>query len=170
MSTQARRGLIFIGLIVAVLLVGLLFTYQVIRIPFPSDMTDSIAVDYQEGPRLAPPEGAVPIQGEAIIPDEIPINPIPADEVSLQRGEILFNNQCAVCHGETGMGDGPLAGYFPRPPANLAGERATTELDAGVFLAITQGFGLMPSLGENLTVRERWDVVNYVRTLSGSGE
>jgi len=39
------------------------------------------------------------------------------------------------------------------------------EFDGSVYLTIAQGFGQMPSLAENLTPRERWDVVNYVRTL-----
>lgn len=170
MSTRTRRGLIILGLLLAPFLIGLLFTYQVIRIPFPSDMTHSLAVDYQEGPRLGPPDGAVPIQGEAIIPDELPVNPIPADQTSLQRGEILYDTQCTLCHGEVGHGDGPLAGYFSRTPGDLTGSRAAAQFDGGVYLAITQGFGEMPSLAENLTVRERWDIVNYVRTFPPSDD
>jgi hypothetical protein len=34
-----------------------------------------------------------------------------------------------------------------------------------VYLVIQQGLGEMPSLAENLTVRERWDVINFIRTL-----
>jgi mono/diheme cytochrome c family protein len=33
-------------------------------------------------------------------------------------------------------------------------------------MVITNGMpGAMPALNENLTVRERWDVVNFIRTL-----
>jgi mono/diheme cytochrome c family protein len=170
MTTRTRRGLIIIGILLIPAILALLFTYQVIRIPFPTDMQESPAFGYQEGPRILPADGAVPIQGEAIIPDEFPVNPVPADEVSRQRGEILFQIHCALCHGESGHGDGPLAGYFARTPENLVGSRTTAEFDGSVYLAIQQGFGEMPPLAENLTDRERWDVINYTRTLPAGEE
>jgi mono/diheme cytochrome c family protein len=170
MSTRARRGLIIIGLLILPFIVGLLLTYQVIRIPLPTNMDNSLAVGYQAGPRIAPPNGAVPIQGEALIADEVPVNPIPADAVSLQHGEILYHIHCALCHGETGHGDGPLAHYFARLPTNLAGSQTAAEFDALAYLAILQGFGQMPSLAENLTVRERWDIINYTHRLSRDGK
>ena len=170
MSRQTRLGIGILALLFVPLCVALLFTYQIIRIPFPSDMERSPAVGYQEGPRRLPPEGAVPIQGQSIIAEEFPSNPIGADEASLQRGELLYGYHCALCHGESGVGDGPLAEYFARTPENLGGEQAAAEFDGAVYLAIVQGFGEMPPLAENLTVRERWDVVNYVRTLPGEGQ
>lgn len=169
MSPRARRGLIILGLLLLPFVLGLLFTYQIIRISFPTDMAESPAIGYQEGPRLPAPAGAVPLQGEAVIPEEFPVNPIPADASSLQRGEILYDMHCGLCHGPGGTGDGPLAKYFPRTPENLVGERASAEFDGSVYLVIQQGFGEMPPLAENLTVRERWDVINYVRTLPTGG-
>lgn len=165
MSPRLRRGLLIIGLVLIPFVVGLLLTYELIKIPFATDMTDQLSVDYQEGPRLLPPDGAVPVQGLSVIPEEFPANPVPADEVSLQRGRILYGIHCQVCHGEQGHGDGPLATYFDRTPQNLTGPQITAEFDGSVYLTIVQGFGQMPSLTENLTPRERWDVVNYVRTL-----
>jgi len=163
-SLRARRGLIIIGLLLLPFIVGLLFTYQVIRIPFPSDMVFSPAIGYQEGPRLAPPKDAVPLQGQAVIPEELPVNPVPVDEVSVQRGRILYSMQCQLCHGDTGRGDGPLAGYFARTPEDLVGAKTAAEFDGSVYLVIQSGFGQMPALAENLTVQERWDVINYIRS------
>jgi mono/diheme cytochrome c family protein len=165
-----RRGLIFIAVLLSPLLLGLLFAFEVIKIPFPTDMAQSAAVGYQEGPRIGPPEGAVPIHGEDVIPEEIPVNPVPADDVSLQRGMILYSFHCELCHGALGRGDGPLSDRFARTPEDLRGTRAAAEFDGSVYLAIRNGFGEMPSLGENLTVRERWDVVNYIRTFPSSGD
>ena len=165
MSPRLRRGLLIIGLLMVPFVLGLLFTYEAIRIPFKTDMTENPAPGYQEGPRLLPPEGAVPVQGLSVIPEEFPENPVPADDVSLQRGEILYSIHCELCHGEQGHGDGPLADRFDRTPENLTSPGITAEFDGSVYLTITQGFGQMPSLTENLTPRERWDVVNYVRTL-----
>lgn len=169
MNLRMRRGLIFIALLLSPLLLGMLFTYEVIKIPFPTDMAQSAAVGYQEGPRISPPEGSVPIQGEDVIADEFPVNPIPSDEVSLQRGMVLYSLHCALCHGSQGRGDGPLSDWFARTPEDLRGARAAAEFDGSVYLAIKNGFGEMPSLAENLTVRERWDVVNYIRTFPSNG-
>lgn len=165
MTGRLKRGLTYISLVIIPFIIGLLFTYEIIKIPFPSDMVDQTYVGYQEGPRKLPPDGAVPIQGLSVIPEEFPIKTVPADEVSLQRGEILFTIHCQICHGELGHGDGPLAHYFERTPQNLTTEQTTAEFDGSVYLTISQGFGQMPSLAESLTPRERWDVINYVRTL-----
>jgi mono/diheme cytochrome c family protein len=165
MTPRLQRGLLIIGLVLAPFIIGLLLTYEIIKIPFPTDMVDQIFVGYQEGPRLLPPEGAVPVQGLSVIPEEFPVNPVPSDEISQLRGAVLYNIHCELCHGEKGHGNGPLAEYFDRTPENLTSPQITAEFDGAVYLTIFQGFGQMPSLAENLTIQERWDVINYVRTL-----
>ena len=51
-------------------------------------------------------------------------------------------------------------------PANLTTDVVQSKSDGSIFLTITNGLeGRMPALNENLTVSERWDVVNFVRTL-----
>jgi mono/diheme cytochrome c family protein len=165
MNSRRRRGLVFIGLVLMPFIIGLLLTYEIIKIPFPTNMAEQPSTGYQEAPRKLPPEGAVPVQGLSIIHEEFPANPVPADEISLQRGAILYEIHCQVCHGAQGHGDGPLARYFDRTPQNLTAAQITEEFDGSVYLTIMQGFGQMPSLAENLTRRERWDVINYVRTL-----
>ncbi len=164
MSQRTRRGLIILSILFVPAMLALLFTYEVIRIPFPTDMSSSPAIGYQEGPRIAPPEGSVPVQGQAVIPEEFPVNPVPSDGASVQRGQVLYSLQCELCHGATGHGDGPLASYFVRTPENLVGEKTAAEFDGTVYLVIQNGFGQMPGLAENLTVQERWDVINYVRS------
>lgn len=166
MSERARRGLIFIGLVLSPFIIGLLFTFEFLKIEFPTDMENQPWVDYQEGPRFLPPEGAVPAQGESLVLDTLPTNPIPADEVSLQRGEILYSIHCSLCHGEGGRGRGPLVEYYPdRPPSDLTASNIAAQFDGALFRTLSQGFGRMPALTENLTPRERWDVINYLRAL-----
>lgn len=164
MSRRTRRGLIIIAVLLAPFAFGLLLTFQVIRIRFPTDMENSPAIGYQEGPRRLPPAGAVPLQGEEVIPQEFPDNPVEADENSIQRGGVLYDIHCRLCHGVGGRGDGPLSGYFARTPENLVGPETAAEFDGSVYLAIVNGFGEMPALAENLTPQERWDVINYIRT------
>ena len=105
MSERAWRGLIFIGLVLLPFIVLPLFTYEVIKIDFQTDMADQPSIGYQEGPRLLPPERSVPVTGKAIVLDTLPTNPVPADESSLQRGGILFSIYCSTCHGENGQGE-----------------------------------------------------------------
>lgn len=165
MSPRLQRGLLIIAILVTPFIIGLFFTFELLKIPFATDMSNQISIGYQESPRILPPDGAVPVQGLAVIPDEFPINPVPADEVSLQRGETLYTIHCQVCHGAHGHGDGPLAGYFDRTPENLTSSQILAEFDGSVYLTIMNGFGQMPALYENLTPHESWDVVNYVHTL-----
>jgi mono/diheme cytochrome c family protein len=165
MTPRLRRGLVIIGLILAPFIIGLVLTYEIIKIPFPTNMAEQPFIDYQEASRKLPPEGAVPVQGLSIIPEEFPANPVPGDEVSLQRGAILYGIHCQLCHGAQGHGDGLIGSYFDRTPQNLTTAQIAGEFDGSVYLTIVQGFGQMPSLAENLTPRERWDVINYVRTL-----
>jgi mono/diheme cytochrome c family protein len=165
MNPRLRRGLLIIAVILTPFIIGLLFTFEILKISFTTDMQDQISINYQESPRLLPPDGAVPVQGLAAIPDEFPVNPIPADGVSLQRGKILYSIHCRVCHGENGHGDGPLANYFERTPENLTSAQITAEFDGAVYLTIRTGIGQMPALSENLTPHETWDVVNFLHTL-----
>ena len=166
MSRRAKRGLIFIGLVLSPFIIGILFTYELVKINFPTNMADQPSISYQEGPHLLPPEGSIALQAEPIVLDALPINPIPADDVSLQRGEILFSINCSLCHGIGGKGDGPIAKYYSKqPPSDLTASYITFLFDGNIYRTISQGFGQMPSFSENLTPRERWDVINYLRTL-----
>jgi hypothetical protein len=165
MTPRQKRGLVIIGLILAPFVIGLLFTFEIIKIPFPTDMADQPSIDYQEGPRILPPEGAVPIQGLSVIPEEFPVNPVPSDEVSLQRGAILYDIHCELCHGAQGQGDGPLAQYFDRTPQNLTTSQISAEFDGSVYLTHLAGFWPNASLAENLCCTNAGMLSIYVHTL-----
>lgn len=165
MNPRLQRGLLIIAVILTPFIIGLLFTYEILKIPFATDMQNQISINYQESPRLLPPEGAVPVQGLAIVPDEFPVNPIPADDISLLRGRVLYNIHCRMCHGDNGHGDGLLADYFEQTPENLTSAQISAEFDGAVYLTIRSGVGQMPALSENLTPHETWDVVNFLHTL-----
>jgi mono/diheme cytochrome c family protein len=145
--------------------IGLLFTYAVIAVPLPDQMVDQQSVAYEQGPRLAAPGQSVPIQGQALMAGQPATLPLPATDASLQNGQTLFSIVCVVCHGADGKGNGNLASFFTPHPSDLTGEVAQQLSDADIFLVLTQGRGLMPSLAENLSVADRWDVINFVRSL-----
>lgn len=166
MSRRAKRGLLIIGLVLFPFIIGLLFTFELLKINFPTDMADQPSIGYQEGPRRLPPEGSIPVGVEPVVLDALPTNPIPSDHVSLQRGEILYSIHCSLCHGVGGKGDGPIAKYYEKqPPSDLTASYIAFMFDGNLYRTIAQGFGQMPGLSENLTPRERWDVINYLRTL-----
>jgi mono/diheme cytochrome c family protein len=166
----AYKRLIFAGVFVAVLLVLFeLWAYDVIKIDFVSFMEIQPSFSMQEDP-LPVPARSIPIEGPAFIPNMgAPANPVTADAVSLERGKTLFHINCIMCHGETGEGNGPIGALIANKPANLTSIITQSKTDGALFMTITNGVeGKMPPMVENLTVRDRWDVINYIRTLKAT--
>lgn len=93
-------------------------------------------------------------------------NPVPADDASHGRGEKLYMQYCAKCHGMTGNGAGPSAHGFSTHPRELwAWHKADPSADPYLFWFITNGRTDMPPWGVILSENERWDLVNYIKTL-----
>jgi mono/diheme cytochrome c family protein len=89
-------------------------------------------------------------------------NPFRATSEVLEEGKGLYQIYCLVCHGEGGMGDGPVAGKIPTPPSYRS-ERLMSFPPGRLFHVVTLGSGKMPSYGAELGADERWKVVTYVR-------
>jgi mono/diheme cytochrome c family protein len=143
-----------------------LFSYDVIKIDWIGFMEVQDSFRPMEDP-LPVPERSIPIEGAAFIPVlGAPDNPVEADAESLARGELLFGVNCAQCHGATGEGNGVIANFLEnKKPTDLTSDVIQEKSDGAFFLTISNGVpGSMPALNENLNVRERWDVVNYIRT------
>jgi len=150
--------------------VMMLFTYDIIKIDWPSFMEIQPSFRPMEDP-LPPPGRSIPVEGAISIPGMgAPENPTVADDSSVTRGAELFNIHCSVCHGTTGEGSGPVAPFLIKyKPANLTTDVVQSKSDGSIFLTISDGLvDKMPALNENLTVSERWDVVNFLRTLKAS--
>ena len=164
-----RLAMIFVA--AAVLLgVILLFTFDIIKIDWPSFMEIQPSFRQMEDP-LPVPARSIPIDGPIVIPGMgAPQNPTVADDASIARGKELYTINCLQCHGATGEGNGPIAAFLINfKPANLTSPVVQSKSDGSIFLTISNGLeGRMPPLNENLLVSERWDVVNYVRTLKPS--
>lgn len=165
-----RRVIITLVVLTIIPMVGLLFLYDVIKVNWAGTMEDQLAIKAQQGPRKWAPVEAVRFDGPSLPKDgKQPINPVPADAVSLERGRQLFDTTCGPCHGATGHGDGPITKFWKADatrPANLTDPRIQQQSDGALYLTISQGYGAMAPLNENLDVRSRWDIVNYVRTLT----
>lgn len=95
-------------------------------------------------------------------------NPIPASAESIDRGKMLFLQNCTMCHGESGRGDGPLAKTLPIPPANLY-DHVPYHPDQFFFNVITNGLGgVMPAFGQQISSDDRWNILNYLRDAFGN--
>ncbi len=163
-----KRLIIVLTLLAAPLAVGLLFTYDIIKIDWVSFMEIQSSYRPMEDPIPLPPR-SVPIQGAAYIPElGVPVNPVAAESESLTNGKKLYDTSCALCHGDSGEGNGGFSGFLQKfPPVSLVDQPRQNLSDGAIFVTITEGIpGRMPHLRENLPTPEmRWDVVNYVRVL-----
>lgn len=64
------------------------------------------------------------------------------------RGRTLYENNCAMCHGTTGKGDGPGAGALSSPPPNFRQPKFWTgNGEKKIRTAIENGYGAMPPAG-----------------------
>lgn len=93
-------------------------------------------------------------------------NPIAVDEASLARGRMLYQINCAICHGDNGNGAGTAVRYGFPLPIPLISESAKGRTDGYIFGMIRNGRGVMPPYNR-IEETDRWDVVNYVRALQG---
>ena len=93
-------------------------------------------------------------------------NPTPISDQSLANGRKYFQINCAVCHGDRAMGDGP-ATKFGMPGINLTSDVTRGRADGYIYGMIRNGRGLMPPYNR-IEEMDRWDVVNYLRGLQGS--
>lgn len=182
---QGIRHLLFWGAVgsggLVVLLIPLLFTYDVIQVPWINTMDDTVVVQPLEGPRRAAPEAAVPVDGPRLINNQPATEPLPATEASLERGKTLYGIHCAICHGAEADGAGPLVPYYEGEAGaayNLAGVPALAGRnlpDDYIFQIVTLGrtgetedgqeFIRMPSLAENVSAGDTWDIINYIHSL-----
>ncbi|MCK4899015.1 MAG: c-type cytochrome [Anaerolineales bacterium] len=93
------------------------------------------------------------------------VNPIPADETSLQRGEELYKKSCIDCHGEEGRGDGLAAANLNPQPADFRAEHVKELSDGELFYIITYGIeGSAMQARGFFDEERRWHLVNYLRT------
>jgi len=172
MSSLAKRIIITLVLLSLPFIVGLLITYEVIKIDWVSFMEVQPSYKHLEDP-LPVPAGSVPVQGVAYLAGMgAPANPVAADATSIERGKQLYQINCLHCHGPQGHGDGPVTKELLRKPADLGSTYVRDLQDGDIFIVVTNGLkmvpgfkGGMPGLKDSLAVGDRWDIVNYVRSL-----
>ena len=93
-------------------------------------------------------------------------NPVAVSESSLAAGQKIYLKRCVACHGKTGNGDGPDAADLGIHPAKLSDPLIRQETDGELFWKITVGKKPMPNYGTRLSPTDRWNVINYLRSLA----
>lgn len=103
------------------------------------------------------------------VPDEYAtmVNPIEATDRSITRGAELFQTTCAVCHGETGQGDGVGAAGLDPKPSKLSDAHVQGNPDGVIFYTISKGVPrtAMVAWESQISEEDRWHLVNFVRTI-----
>ena len=146
--------------------------------PWSTDMMNQPSVKPQEGEMAPFPSRSVSVNGvatQATNREESKSleNPVPVSEKSLRDGKVLFKIYCAACHGLTGKADSPVSAMVGAIPLTDSYVQETLT-EGWLYGTITFGSYVMPAYGvptarednrgsNDLSVEERWHVVNYLR-------
>lgn len=87
-------------------------------------------------------------------------------EAEMKETARLFNINCAICHGEKGLGNGPISTSGKIGGiANLTLDTYVKMADGTMFHSLTYGKNNMGSYASQLDRKQRWMIVKYIRTL-----
>lgn len=143
-----------------------------------NDASDA-AVDEPAADDAAPAAAA---GDPAVDPEEddtpwLPDNPLPLSMDLLHRGRQQFEIYCATCHGNDGRGQGLIHRRAQRilaatwvQPSSMHDETLYQDVypDGKLFSTISYGIRKMPGYASQITARDRWAIVAYVRALQAS--
>lgn len=115
-------------------------------------------------------------------PEKTAAEPAPAVQAGSgdpASGKEIYFRYCHFCHGQKGMGDGPVGiALSPHPADFVNDEKRMSKTDAELFKSITEGIHKevggeamsMPRWQEILSEKERWDVLAFIRQLEREGK
>jgi mono/diheme cytochrome c family protein len=94
-------------------------------------------------------------------------NPVPVNANTIAFGQKLYASNCMTCHGPAGKGDGPGAAALEKKPADLTARIRAGATDGELFWKISEGRSPMISWKGSLSETQRWELVNYIKSLAG---
>jgi mono/diheme cytochrome c family protein len=100
-------------------------------------------------------------------------NPVQSlTDAQLKETERLYLINCGICHGAKLDGNGPLwnngDGPYPSKPATLVGDAKYESMPEGqMFYSLTFGKNLMGSYASQLSAKQRWEVIHYIKVKQG---
>ncbi len=126
-------------------------------------------------PGTVPASGAEPVM--SIQSADRLVNPRTRTSESINQGRVVYETYCLVCHGPMGRGDGPISSASGGPffgVRSLVNDTIARRTDGYIYAVIVSGQvmgrGLMPVYGDKVRGTDRWDLVNYVRTLQADAK
>ena len=122
----------------------------------------------EQAPAAAPAAPASPHPATVSAEDKARKNPVGFTEVSVSRGKKIYGTQCALCHGDKGDGKGDLAADMKLTLPDFTKPDTLKERTDGELFAIIGGWkDPMPPQAGRMSDTHRWNLVNYLRALSG---
>ncbi|HSF57653.1 MAG TPA: copper homeostasis membrane protein CopD [Candidatus Binatia bacterium] len=112
------------------------------------------------------------IAGNAISIDAYPTTymrpSVAYNAISVANGIALYAENCAVCHGAAGYGDGSAAENLKPKPADLTARHAASHTAGDLYWWLSHGVKetAMPGFEQSFNEDERWDLINFLRALS----
>jgi mono/diheme cytochrome c family protein len=96
-------------------------------------------------------------------------------KTDMEEAERLYLINCGICHGDKLNGNGPLykdgAGPYAAKPAALVGDAKYEAMPAGqMFYSVAYGKNLMGSYASQLSRKQRWQVIAYIKAKQQSGK
>jgi mono/diheme cytochrome c family protein len=92
-------------------------------------------------------------------------NPVTANAENLGEGKNLYAKHCKSCHGAKGKGDGPKAANLDVSCKDFTKPEFKKQTDGELYWKITNGRDPMPTFKTKASNEERWELVNYIKTL-----
>lgn len=100
-------------------------------------------------------------------------NPLDIAAVDMKEAERLYLVNCAICHGAKLDGNGPLwndgNGPYPAAPKNLLADDMKALKEGTMFHSLTYGKGQMGSYASQMSTKQRWEVIAYIKMKQAGG-
>ena len=98
-------------------------------------------------------------------------NPMDSTSIDKTEAERLYLVNCGVCHGSKLDGNGPLwkggDGPYPAAPKNFMADDMKKMAEGTMFHSVTYGKNLMGSYASQLSSKQRWMVIAYIKSKQG---